>query len=64
MSAAPPPCLLTIPGIKWLNASTLIARTAKIKHISSTAALAHYAGLAPIRHGTAGNYHYRDQIPI
>jgi len=53
------PCLLSIQGIKFLNAAKLIARVGRIEQVASAASLANYSGIAPIRHGTAGNEHHR-----
>ena len=53
------PWLLSIQGIAWLNAAKLIAHVGLIEHFATAAALALYAGLAPLRTGTAGNYSHR-----
>ena len=53
------PCLLSIQGIKQLNAAELIAHVGDIQGIASAASLARYAGIAPILSGSAGNYYHR-----
>lgn len=53
------PTLQSIDGIGLLNAAQLIAQVGPIERIASAAALAQYAGLAPIRHGSAGQYYHR-----
>ena len=53
------PSLLSIQGIGILRAGQLIARIRHIEWTASSASLAHHAGLAPLRAGTAGNYYHR-----
>ncbi|NKB66380.1 MAG: IS110 family transposase [Candidatus Latescibacteria bacterium] len=53
------PTLGTILGINTLNAAQLIGQVGRIEQVASAAALAQYAGLAPIRHGSAGPYYHR-----
>jgi transposase len=53
------PCLLSITGISILNAAKLIAHVRHIEQFASAAALAHYAGAAPLQKGSAGNYYHR-----
>jgi transposase len=52
-------CLLSIQGISLLNAAKLIARVGNIQTVSRAASLANYCGIAPVRCGSAGNYHHR-----
>jgi transposase len=53
------PSLGSIQGIGVLHAAQLIARVGQIKRVTSSAALARQAGLAPMLYGTAGNYYHR-----
>lgn len=53
------PSLLSIQGVKVLNAAQLIAQVGDIHKISSAASLAHYAGLAPVVYGSASNTYHR-----
>ncbi|MBC8508540.1 MAG: IS110 family transposase [Chloroflexi bacterium] len=53
------PALLTIQGIKEITAAQLIACVGNIHTVPAASTLAHYAGIAPIKSGSAGNYYYR-----
>jgi transposase len=52
-------CLLSIQGVSLRHAAKLIARVGHIQTVHSAASLAHYCGIAPVRCGSAGNYHHR-----